>query len=428
MGGGSQFSVRLQEGIGAVKAGDTERARTLLLQVVQEEPGNEQAWLWFSSVVETGAERRLCLENVLGLTENLGESPARAAAQRGLAKLDPSATAAESDPVGEYIVRREYEPISTAAAILYPESQVKEWKRQGEPQHAGVPAIEYQAVSSFDDIWTQAVDICAYCAQELEWDEERCPRCGRDLIELCFRYKHPSFSLIVLFIMLVLVDVQSLALLAVNIMGQVSLFRIALHGLLVLISVLVTAGIYLRKPWSYIGSLLLLPTAFMIALMNGGIADAFTGLVTGELFDLGSTQVNAKLMLLLPLLMAATAFLFALTRVGPDFVRIKERRIAQVDQGLKWAPDYYNVGKRYAGQGMWATAILHWQRAAANEPRRVQFQRALGQAYARLGFHDRSLDVLRSAHRLTIDPLEKGELERMIESVKRDAGDARPAL
>ena len=64
-------------------------------------------------------------------------------------------------------------------------------------------------------------------------------------------------------------------------MGQVSLFRIALHGLLVPISVLVTAGIYLRKPWSYTGALLLLP----------------------------------------------------------------------VDQGLKWAPDCYNVGKRYARQG-----------------------------------------------------------------------------
>jgi hypothetical protein len=57
----------LSQGIAAARAGDAERARELLLQAVDADEYSEQAWLWLSSVVESDADREVCLENVLAI-------------------------------------------------------------------------------------------------------------------------------------------------------------------------------------------------------------------------------------------------------------------------------------------------------------------------------------------------------------------------
>ncbi|MCA9933442.1 MAG: hypothetical protein KC415_05930, partial [Anaerolineales bacterium] len=124
----------LRDGIAAVKAGNKIEARRLLLKVVESDEQNEQAWLWLSGVVETDNDRRVCLENVLTL------NPQHELARRGLEKLERAAQVeadarmADADIAdtqaedAEIIVRKEYAPISPAAAVLYPERQVKEWR------------------------------------------------------------------------------------------------------------------------------------------------------------------------------------------------------------------------------------------------------------------------------------------------------------
>ncbi len=72
----------LKQGIAAVRAGRKDEARQKLMLVVELDEQNEQAWLWLSGVVESNADRRLCLENVLTI------NPANAAAQKGLRLLD----------------------------------------------------------------------------------------------------------------------------------------------------------------------------------------------------------------------------------------------------------------------------------------------------------------------------------------------------
>ncbi|RME12251.1 MAG: tetratricopeptide repeat protein, partial [Ardenticatenia bacterium] len=42
----------LQEGIAAVRAGDTEEARKLFRRATELDPQNPQAWLWLSTVTE----------------------------------------------------------------------------------------------------------------------------------------------------------------------------------------------------------------------------------------------------------------------------------------------------------------------------------------------------------------------------------------
>ena len=71
----------LKEGIQALKAGQRERAKALLMQVIEADEENERAWLWLSGAVETDEERRICLENVLTL------NPDNELAQKGLARF-----------------------------------------------------------------------------------------------------------------------------------------------------------------------------------------------------------------------------------------------------------------------------------------------------------------------------------------------------
>jgi len=57
----------LQEGIDAARSGYDQRARDLLLQVLEQDPGSVRAWLWLSGVVDTPGEKELCLEQVINI-------------------------------------------------------------------------------------------------------------------------------------------------------------------------------------------------------------------------------------------------------------------------------------------------------------------------------------------------------------------------
>ena len=71
----------LEAGITAAREGHREEARELLRQALQADPRSEQGWLWMSAAVETGEERRICLERVLTI------NPKNQTAQAGLEKL-----------------------------------------------------------------------------------------------------------------------------------------------------------------------------------------------------------------------------------------------------------------------------------------------------------------------------------------------------
>ncbi|MEJ2555993.1 MAG: hypothetical protein P8186_07160 [Anaerolineae bacterium] len=71
----------LQAGIAAAREGRQAEARALLQQALQANPRSEQGWLWMSIVVESEAERRICLERVLTI------NPYNQTAQAGLEKL-----------------------------------------------------------------------------------------------------------------------------------------------------------------------------------------------------------------------------------------------------------------------------------------------------------------------------------------------------
>jgi tetratricopeptide (TPR) repeat protein len=71
----------LRAGITAAKSGQRERARDLLMRVVEQDEENVSAWLWLSGVVDSLDDREVCLENVLAL------DPDHGMARKGLAMV-----------------------------------------------------------------------------------------------------------------------------------------------------------------------------------------------------------------------------------------------------------------------------------------------------------------------------------------------------
>ncbi len=82
------ISELLKAGIQAAKDRKKAEARRLLEQVLEIDDGNEPAWMWLASVVDTPREKRICLENVLEINPN------NARAREALAALGPVPTTA----------------------------------------------------------------------------------------------------------------------------------------------------------------------------------------------------------------------------------------------------------------------------------------------------------------------------------------------
>src|SRR5215212_3071761 len=77
----SDIARMLYEGALAVQEGRHADAQGLLLQVIERDEQNEQAWLWLSGAMEDPADQQVALENVLAL------NPSNSAARQGLDHL-----------------------------------------------------------------------------------------------------------------------------------------------------------------------------------------------------------------------------------------------------------------------------------------------------------------------------------------------------
>ena len=74
----------LQNAISLIKSGHKEEAKSILIQILEEDNQNEKAWIWMSAVVDTDEMRLECLEEVLRI------NPGNQVAQKGAAKLRES--------------------------------------------------------------------------------------------------------------------------------------------------------------------------------------------------------------------------------------------------------------------------------------------------------------------------------------------------
>ncbi|MCB9421844.1 MAG: hypothetical protein H6667_18735 [Ardenticatenaceae bacterium] len=413
---------QLKAGITAAKAGNREEALRLLMAVLRADEENETAWLWLSGVVASKKERRICLENVLTL------NPDNQIAQRGLAKLGPPSTPAptpdSNSETEEKVMRREYVPFSPASAILYPERQVQEvrWHEPKIPQKANL--AEIRQTSTYDDVWSRNVDICAYCAEELAFDAVQCPKCKRNISSKRFTYENPSSNLHVYWVLLVGLGQLFLIEAIVNVILGPNYIMAGGYLLLLLLFWGLAAGVYLRQFWAYMLSLIALLLVLTAFLLNSVVTVDYAALGLAALDSSIKTFVGSFISGLLQFLTtfevvtAVLALFYGIFRAGSDFERKQTQLIASATSGRRTAADYHNIARRLAEKGLWASAILHWQRAAAQEPGQVAYQKHLGLAYARLEFYQRSRDVLQSAYDMSTHPPTKAELAKHLQKVE----------
>jgi hypothetical protein len=403
----------LKAGIAALKAGRRDEGRQLLMEAVEQDEENEMAWLWLSGAVDTDEDKRICLENVLTL------NPDNQAAKRGLAKLGDTAV---SPP---QIIRREITPPNLAGAILYPERHTQEWEWRDPTPDRHVPTTGIAQKSSYDDVWERDDDICAFCAQELAEEDKTCPRCGRQLQTVTYRYENPSVNLVNFWVTLITIGQSYFIQTFYNVIVTQQVSSAILPIILTAVFFVLVAGVYLRQYWAYISAIFLLIILLTINIVGIFIpADPSSAAVirAAPIIDtivIPATNIVGAALRGFQMLAFIVALIVAVLKVGPDFDRVKTRHVAKLKKGLQSPGSYHSEARRAAKRGEWATAVLHWQRAAANAPANRQFQRQLGIAYARLGFYQRSADVLRSALRITPDPEQQAQINRLLTTVQK---------
>ena len=280
-------------------------------------------------------------------------------------------------------------------------------------------------------MWNSDKDVCPFCAGPIADAEDRCPQCRRSLIETSWRNPRPTPNFHILWVLLVGLAQLSLAQLLYGFTAKAALLTQIVNGATAVVMLILAVGLYLRKRWAYFAAMGILPVVFVIAVTGvisessiaGTIAKGITKDPTGTAIVKGIVSPIVELIFvfvrILQVVTALGAFVLGLLAVSHDFEQVKARLVAQVDPGLREAAQYYGAGQKYARREMWAGAILNWQRAAAKDPARIAYPRSLGEAYARLGFYERSLDVLQSARRIATQPATIADLDPLIESVRQ---------
>lgn len=411
----------LQQGITAVKSGNRAEGREWLMKVLAVDQRHETAWLWLSGAVTSPDEQRICLENVLAI------NPANRLAQKGLAKLGETAVAPEApqSPASRTVIHRKRPAVSTAQALLYPERQEETWEWVDPTPNLKPDGVaEYQAEESYNDVWTRDVTICGYCAAELREDQTTCPNCQRNLIVKTFQYEKNSPNLVIFWVLLFAMSQLYLIQAIYDVVVERNLITALLDGLLMIVFLIIAVGAYWRQVWSYmaatlmfilviVGSLLRFLVPINLAPLNLAIWDeVFTNVATPLVSGLGVFLRSFRL------LTAVIGLVTAVFGVPSDFARIEQRQTARLGKRLKTGADYAIAARKLAQQDLWASAILHWQRAAALEPYRLPHQINLGRGYARLGFTQRAVDTLTAVRQRTTDPKMQADLENFIHTIQ----------
>jgi hypothetical protein len=282
---------------------------------------------------------------------------------------------------------------------------------QGQPTLP--PPSDYIARSGFDDVWESDEALCPACAAQVG-DLDRCPACGRRLTEKRLRYPRSSPEHTIYFVLVLGAGNLLLVQLLVDLVLGAGAAVFAWHAILAAFLVLMAGGVFLRRPWSQVGSiaalLVVLGSALFAVAAGKPVEEHLAGLGSREFFltlaadldFLAASGVQTALRLL-QLAAAGLGLGYGMLRAGPDFQRESTRTVATLRTDLSDPAEYYLAGKDYAARGMWATAVLHWRMAAGLEPWRTAYRQTLADGYARLGFHERAASVLESAGRFTHD-------------------------
>ncbi|MBN1581296.1 MAG: hypothetical protein JXA89_11390 [Anaerolineae bacterium] len=415
----------LRQGIAAAKAKQTERARELLMRVVELDQENISAWMWLSGVVDSLQDREICLENVLAL------DPDHHAARRGLEwvrtemeKNQPQEEEKEEDIPDQGIVPIP-PPLFDEPEPALPEMPV---------ETADQPFVYTTPKAAPETPWDYPLNpfTCPYCAAPAQEEDQICPSCGEKLWIKIRRREEQSWWLmnvmVVQLFMAIFFTIGPFAILTYVMFRLANSFDpfplvpvyLGLDGhiapqiaaaalkmvprlyilpfiLLALYSLAMLVGTYLR--WKPIFYLLLGGAGVRMALSIAAIAfGRYYGIIcggAGALFTIGS--------------------FFVIFSLEDDFWSDRERIYFNIGRKFTGGVSLIAQGRAYAKQNMWALAALYLRAGVAKVPDQIPGYVKLATAYMHLKRFELAQDTIDQARGVEPDHPHIIELAELLE-------------
>jgi tetratricopeptide (TPR) repeat protein len=411
----------LQQGIAAARAGKREEARGLLMQVVEADERNEQAWLWLAGVVEDPADMRTCLQNVLNL------NPASQQARQGLAWIEsrygPPAPppAPASDPSPPPAERAAAVPAPAAAPSLDPTDTRPSDTGPATTLAAEVAAAAHatapSAARSTAPVEPIAVSPpehpCPYCGAPTMLKQQACTQCRGDLM---IRAAPPDKRSLALTVLGFLWGIGGVLVLLMTLLAFFLFLRArqaapigpaagAADSLLLVAAITLVIGmLYIglargllaRRRWAYYANAVLIGLSLFGTLLSATAGTRLVGSINGGLGGLGNAGAGARTIGSLVIIVLGIAFVLlpiALTILSfRDFFgpRVRFQPVVEPAEHMV----HYNNGIAYKNRGMWYVAAQEWEAAVGKKPREPNYLHALGLAYAQLKQPDKARATL----------------------------------
>ena len=390
----------LQEGIDAVKHGQTEQAIEILIQVVEADENNEQGWLWLSYVVNDPQDKITALENVLTI------NPGNRVAQQNLTRWQTQFTAAKNEstvtPPFTVVVASDYAPYSPV-----------------------------ESISDIDNIYQ-----CVYCGAPAEQKTRKCPECGRKLfLRRTLSSRHTSYMLrSAIFVAII----QS----ALAMIEMLTFASVAYEGRNPIVAYIITTlnlgdffGDYLTWSQAWTQALLWIAGIRIVIFLTltvglaARFAPAYYAAIGFMSFDILWSTLRWVYKFLGPFSaivdviadIAGLAFVFASDR---DFAINDERMVCQPDPRIKGGAELNRRARLYRMEGKWALAVAYWRAAIGQMPNRPEFYKSVAIGYAQIGYYQRALNALAEALRQSPLDVEAPRIKELIEDKKKN--DPRP--
>ncbi len=410
-----EIATWLAAGIENIQQGRRAEGRELLMQVVQADEKNLQAWLWLSKVVTTLEDREVCLANVLEL------EPGNETARRELAEVRAQIAATP-----------EVEPES---ALPHVDNEANL------PPRVSVDFSE----DEFSDPLT-----CVYCGYVTSETDKRCPKCKRPLAGSFYKRDQPRwlwvgviisiasalFTAGYLFLLTVIFSTAlsagqpqgagvSFAQILLFYLGQASQLTLRAQTLLlavlprevfylrlayVVLAFIVSFGILTRKRVFYILYIAMLAVAAVGVILSSQLGQVSTAVppTASVLERILGVVINETSGVLLTatgwiagaLLLAQVVMAFL---IEGDFEKTTERYWCAIDPSVRDATGAFVRARSFMKREMWVMAVRYLRRAISIAPNAFDYYLALAESYARLELYQKSLRILDQAAQLQSD-------------------------
>ncbi|MGQ0603251.1 MAG: tetratricopeptide repeat protein [Anaerolineales bacterium] len=363
----------LRAGIEAIRAGERERGREMLLRVVEADSRVEPAWLWLASALDDPSDKITALENALTL------NPRNTAARQQLAALRG-------------------EPLPAPAAVP-----------AAEPAPTLPPAPIFTGIDPDDDPLQ-----CPYCGQFTDEADERCAHCRRSLLKPG-KWQGGGY----LYVLYLVVGLATQAAIAETFMPLIVNSLREEPGLVVLLNGLRLGDGLVSVP---LGALAIRALLFLM-LFGLFLADkriAFTLAAVTLPVDMAVNGAAwwygwlPQTVAVVNLGLSATLWLIAVAALISQSLA-RERIYTRADGALVDAPSLRQRALEHARQKQWALAAAHLKRAIARSPKHAPLYRDLAMMQMQLGRYPQAKQSLESG--LALKPGD-GEMRRMMQAIE----------